>query len=82
GPWLDAIIAIIEWVMRADADALVISLGVDAAIDDPESPLQVTADGYHHAGELLGALELPTVALQEGGYHLPTLGPLIRATLE
>ncbi|MEK9663252.1 MAG: histone deacetylase family protein [Candidatus Nanopelagicales bacterium] len=82
GPWLDAIIAIIEWVMRADADALVISLGVDAAIDDPESPLQVTADGYHHAGELLGALELPTVALQEGGYHLPTLGPLVRATLE
>ena len=27
----------------AGADALVVSLGVDAAADDPESPLQVTA---------------------------------------
>ena len=35
-------------------DALVVSLGVDAAADDPESPLQVTADGYHAAGRLLG----------------------------
>ena len=26
--------------------------GVDAAADDPESPLQVTADGYRRAGEL------------------------------
>ena len=78
--WLAAVSRLADAV--ADADALVISLGVDAAIDDPESPLQVTADGYRRAGELLGALELPTVALQEGGYHLPTLGPLVRATLD
>ena len=31
------------------ATALVVSLGVDAAADDPESPLQVTVDGYHDA---------------------------------
>lgn len=80
--WLDAIIAIIDWVMRAEADALVISLGVDAAIDDPESPLQITQDAYFRAGELLTAIGVPTVALQEGGYHLPTLGTLVRATLE
>jgi len=80
--WLDAIIDIIDWVMRADADALVISLGVDAAIDDPESPLQVTQDAYFRAGELLTAIGVPTVALQEGGYHLPTLGSLVRATLD
>ena len=35
---------------RATATALVVSLGVDAAGDDPESPLQVTADGFHAAG--------------------------------
>jgi acetoin utilization deacetylase AcuC-like enzyme len=61
---------------------MVLSLGVDAAADDPESPLEITKSGYFRAGELLGALELPTVALQEGGYHLPTLGSLVRATLE
>lgn len=38
--------------------------------------------GHFRAGELLGALQLPTIALQEGGYHLPTLGSLVRATLE
>lgn len=80
--WLDAIMEIVERVSAFDATALVVSLGVDAAADDPESPLEITRSGYFRAGELLGALELPTVALQEGGYHLPTLGPLVRATLE
>jgi len=63
-------------------EALVVSLGVDAAADDPESPLMVTAAGYHQAGRLIGAMRLPTVYVQEGGYHLPTLPGLVRATLE
>ena len=62
--------------------ALVVSLGVDAAADDPESPLQVTADGYHARRRAAGrGSGCPTVAVQEGGYHLPTLGPLVVATL-
>ena len=80
--WLNAIIEIVERVSAFGATALVVSLGVDAAADDPESPLEITRSGYFRAGELLGELGLPTVALQEGGYHLPTLGPLVRATLE
>ena len=43
---------------------------------------QVTADGYRAAGRLLGATGLPTVVVQEGGYHLPTLGGLVAAYLE
>ena len=62
--------------------ALVVSLGVDAAADDPESPLLVTADGYREAGRVLGGLGLPTVAVQEGGYHLPSLGGLVAAYLD
>ena len=42
--------------VRRRRDALVVSLGVDAAADDPESPLLVTADGYDAAGRLLGSL--------------------------
>ena len=80
--WLDAIMRIVQQVMDFGATAMVISLGVDAAADDPESPLEITRSGYFRAGELLGALAIPTVTLQEGGYHLPTLGPLVRATLE
>jgi acetoin utilization deacetylase AcuC-like enzyme len=81
-PWLAAVSAIADRVRAHGATALVVSLGVDAAADDPESPLEVTIDGYRSTGAVLGALGLPTIALQEGGYHLPTLGALVRATLE
>ena len=79
--WLAALDGLLEPVRTFDADALVVSLGVDAAADDPESPLEITADGYRAAGERLGALGLPTVLVQEGGYHLPTLGALVLSVL-
>ena len=81
-PWLAAVAELAEWVVSAGCDRLVVSLGVDAAADDPESPLQVTADGYREAGRLLGATGLPAVAVQEGGYHLNTLGGLVAAYLD
>lgn len=79
GMWLEAVSELAEWVGAAGADALVVSLGVDAAAADPESPLEVTASGYGEAGRFLGGLGLPTVAVQEGGYHLPSLGELVAA---
>jgi acetoin utilization deacetylase AcuC-like enzyme len=80
--WLAALDRLRDAVDAFGATALVLSLGVDAAADDPESPLQITHDGYHRAGATLASLRLPTVAVQEGGYHLPTLGALVLATLE
>jgi len=79
--WLTALDRIAEAVAAHGATALVVSLGVDAAAADPESPLQVTHDGYEAAGRRLAALGLPTVAVQEGGYHLDTLGDLVSRTL-
>ncbi len=81
-PWVEAVGALAGWVGGHGCSALVVSLGVDAAADDPESPLLVTADGYREAGRVLGGLGLPTVAVQEGGYHLPSLGGLVAAYLE
>ena len=82
GPWLNAVARLASVVESFGATALVISLGVDAAADDPESPLEVSLDGYRQAGRTLGQLGFPTVAVQEGGYHLEALGGLVRATLE
>ncbi|NLW98500.1 MAG: histone deacetylase family protein [Actinomycetales bacterium] len=79
--WLAGVERLGEWVTAAGCAALVVSLGVDAAVDDPESPLQITTGGYAAAGALLGGLGLPTVLVQEGGYHLPTLGDLVAAHL-
>ncbi len=82
GPWVDAVAGLAEWVAGSGCTALVVSLGVDAAADDPESPLLVTRDGYRSAGELIGSLMLPSVVVQEGGYHLPSLGGLVAAYLD
>jgi acetoin utilization deacetylase AcuC-like enzyme len=79
--WLTAVDAAIEAVGRAGAEALVLALGVDAAASDPESPLEVTEGGYRAAGRRLGALQLPTVVVQEGGYDLATIGELVLAAL-
>jgi acetoin utilization deacetylase AcuC-like enzyme len=72
-------------VLCADAaghrpGAVVVSLGVDAADPDPESPLRVTAAGYHEAGRRLRRLG-PLVLIQEGGYDLPSLGDFAVAAL-
>jgi acetoin utilization deacetylase AcuC-like enzyme len=78
--WLDGVSSLCGYVRGRGADAIVVSLGVDAAVADPESPLRVSADGYRRAGEMVGALG-PVVAVQEGGYDLASLGGLVVATL-
>jgi acetoin utilization deacetylase AcuC-like enzyme len=78
--WLAAVSELAEWA--GDAEALVVALGVDAAGADPESPLEVTPAGFRAAGRTLGRLGLPTVLVQEGGYDLDTIGPLVREVLE
>jgi acetoin utilization deacetylase AcuC-like enzyme len=79
--WLAALDRLVEAVGAHGATALVVSLGVDAAAADPESPLQVSHAAYEQGGARLAALGLPTVAVQEGGYHLDTIGDLVVATL-
>ena len=79
--WLRAVDELAWFARDGHAEALVVALGVDAAAGDPESPLRVTANGYRAAGRALGALGLPTVLVQEGGYDLTTIGPLVRETL-
>ena len=77
--WLDAVSDLAAWA--AGAAALVLALGVDAAGGDPESPLQVSGAGFREAGRVLGELGLPTVVVQEGGYDLERIGPLVLETL-
>ncbi len=80
-PWLGAVAELAAWAKSFGVSGLVVALGVDAAAADPESPLQVSAAGYREAGRLLGALGVPTVVVQEGGYDLDSLGELVRESL-
>lgn len=79
--WLAALDRLLRRVDDHGSDALVVSLGVDAAADDPAAPLQVTAAGFRAAGERLAALGLPTVLVQEGGYDLEHLVALVAEVL-
>jgi acetoin utilization deacetylase AcuC-like enzyme len=80
--WLGAVRRLAEWARAGGAQGLVVALGVDAAAGDPESPLAVTAEGYREAAGILCELGLPTVIVQEGGYDLDSIGPLVLSFLE
>jgi acetoin utilization deacetylase AcuC-like enzyme len=79
--WLAALDLLCGEVSTIAPDAVVVSLGLDAAAADPESPLRVTEAGYFAAGRRIAALG-PAVLVQEGGYDLPSLGRLAVAAVE
>lgn len=54
-------------------EALVVSLGLDMAEDDPLSLLGMTTSGFEAMARRLVGLGLPTVLVQEGGYLGPSL---------
>jgi acetoin utilization deacetylase AcuC-like enzyme len=54
-------------------DAVVFAHGFDIYVEDPQSPIEVSAEGFERLGERIASLGLPTVITQEGGYHLATL---------
>jgi len=55
-------------------DALVLALGFDTFKDDPISVLKLDMDAYEEIGRRVGALALPTVVVQEGGYLVDAIG--------
>jgi acetoin utilization deacetylase AcuC-like enzyme len=75
--WLAAVDRLLRTVESHRSDALVVSLGVDAAIHDPAAPLMITPHGFCAAGQRLADLNLPTVFVQEGGYDLSRLVALV-----
>lgn len=55
-------------------DALAVSLGLDAYEGDPLAGFRITTDGFARIAERIGALRIPTVLIQEGGYLCEGLG--------
>ena len=58
-----------------------VALGLDASEADPLRGLSVTTDGFARMGEVIGALELPALYVQEGGYLSDILGDNLAAFL-
>jgi acetoin utilization deacetylase AcuC-like enzyme len=60
-------------VRKFAPDAVIVSLGVDTATEDPDS-FRLDADDFPRIGAALAALDRPTLVVQEGGYCLDVLG--------
>ncbi|MBN7758821.1 histone deacetylase family protein [Nitratireductor aquimarinus] len=54
-------------------EALVVSLGLDMAEDDPLSEVKLTGEGFATMAREIVGLGLPTALIQEGGYLGPSL---------
>jgi len=63
------------------ADALVVSLGTDTHQHDPIGRFDLPTTTFTSIGRRIAALGLPTAVVQEGGYHLPSLGASVTGVL-
>ena len=82
----DAHVAVLRRALRRVAafapDVLVLGLGLDTARSDPTGTWSLTSRDFARNGELVGALGLPVLVVQEGGYRVRTLGTNARAFFE
>jgi len=53
---------------------LVVALGLDTAKGDPTGTWSLQVKDFEENGRIIGAMGLPTVVIQEGGYRNRTLG--------
>ncbi|MCG2783784.1 MAG: histone deacetylase family protein [Anaerolineae bacterium] len=61
---------------------LVVSAGMDIYGEDPLGRIRITREGIRQIGQKIAALNLPTLAVMEGGYNNEALGLNVCAFLE
>lgn len=79
--YLDIVSQALDAVVRYAPDILLISLGVDTAVGDPNGTFHLITSDFSTMGRLFAVLEMPCVVIQEGGYRLDTLGADVVAFL-
>lgn len=72
--WAAALDQALDRIRTFGAEALVVSLGVDAYKDDPISFFKLESDDFTDAGRRIAGLGLPTVFCMEGGYAIEAVG--------
>jgi acetoin utilization deacetylase AcuC-like enzyme len=70
-----------ERLISFDPRWLIVSVGFDTYVHDPVGTFQIATAGFSEIGCRVHALKKPTLAIQEGGYHVPDLGPNVVAFL-
>ncbi len=80
--WQVGLRQLIGQAQKHGADALVVALGVDTFEGDPISRFTLRGADYARVGEMLAAMDLPTVFVMEGGYAVEALGDNVAGVLE
>jgi len=63
-------------------DYLLVSLGLDAQENDPLGILSITTNGFRRMGAAIGALNMPGLIVQEGGYLCDEMADNLLAFLD
>ena len=79
--YLEALDRGLDRIAAEPGSIAVVSLGFDTFGQDPIGDFALTTEVYHEVGRRTAALGKRQVILQEGGYHLPSLGDNARAWL-
>lgn len=69
-------------ISRYQPQFLVVALGLDPARGDPTGTWSLEARDFQENGRLVGALGLPTLVVQEGGYRTRSIGVNARNFLQ
>jgi acetoin utilization deacetylase AcuC-like enzyme len=79
--WMTALDIALTRIADAAVDALVVSLGVDTYEHDPLGTFTIGTRDFATIGAAIGALDVPTVVLQEGGYAVGDIGANVASFL-
>lgn len=72
--YLAALDRSINWLLDRSDGPVVVSLGFDTFGEDPICDFALTTPVYRECGRRVAASGRPLLLIQEGGYHLPSLG--------
>jgi acetoin utilization deacetylase AcuC-like enzyme/predicted N-acetyltransferase YhbS len=78
----DALEQALARIRRFRPTYLVVALGLDTARSDPTGTWALEGRDFEENGRRIGALRLPTLVVQEGGYRTRTLGANARRFFE
>lgn len=62
-------------------DYLILALGVDAHTNDPSGKLALETDDFSRIGDVVAAMNIPTLFVLEGGYDPVSMGPCVAGIL-
>lgn len=67
----------LQWIQSASPDLLLLSAGFDTLEQDPIGTFRLGVPDIEPMGRMIAQLGLPTLVIQEGGYHAPSQGQAV-----